>query len=111
MAQKVDANEIKILATVAWSVEEGGIEKSKSREHSGMFGRPAEKLGVHSRYGNPVKEECHIGRFWKDTQRVSAEDLLGKWARNSREANLIKSYGQRSGVLRAERLVAAEGTR
>lgn len=43
--------------------------------------------------------------------RVSAEDLLGKWARNSREANLIKSSGQRSGVLRAERLVAAEGTR
>lgn len=55
MAQKVDANKIKILATAAWSVEEGGIDKSKSREHSGRFGRPAEKLGIHSRYRNPVK--------------------------------------------------------
>ena len=55
MAQKVDANKIKILATAAWSVEEGGIDKSKSRGHSGRFGRPAEKLGIHSRYRNPVK--------------------------------------------------------
>lgn len=46
---------IKILARAAWSAEEGGIDKSKWREHSGRLGRPAEKLGVHSRYRNPVK--------------------------------------------------------
>lgn len=73
-----------------------------------MEGLNALLRNILSRYRNPVMSECHDRSwFWKDTKLVSIEDLLEKQARNSREANLIKSYDQRSGVLRAERLVVA----
>lgn len=56
MAQKVDANKIKILATAVWSVEKKVALTKASRENTvESFGRPAEKLGVCSRYRNPVK--------------------------------------------------------